>query len=107
MSPEDSSELALSVAETMRVMWLAFGAVVGGAMGSFGNVVIHRMPRHQSVVTPPSHCPHCGVPIAPWNNIPVVSWLALRGKARCCGGPISRRYFWGELVGAVLGFLVV
>jgi leader peptidase (prepilin peptidase) / N-methyltransferase len=65
-----------------------FGLVVG----SFLNVVIHRVPRHESVVWPASHCPHCGEPIGPRDNIPLISYLLLRGRCRNCKEPISARY---------------
>lgn len=71
---------------------LVLCALLGLAVGSFLNVVIWRVPRGASVLRPPSACPHCGVPIAPRDNVPVLSWLLLRGRARCCGAPISRRY---------------
>jgi leader peptidase (prepilin peptidase) / N-methyltransferase len=64
----------------------------GLAIGSFLNVVIWRVPRKLSVVRPPSHCPQCETPIRPWDNVPVVSWLLLRGKCRHCGNPIPVRY---------------
>jgi leader peptidase (prepilin peptidase)/N-methyltransferase len=67
-------------------------AVLGLAIGSFLNVVIWRVPRGESVVCPPSACPHCGTPISNRDNVPVLGWLLLRGKARCCGAPISSRY---------------
>jgi len=66
----------------------AFGLVIG----SFLNVVIHRMPREESVVFPGSHCPRCRTPIRPWDNVPVVSYLLLRGRCRGCGLAISPRY---------------
>jgi len=74
----------------------------GAAWGSFFNVAIYRWPRGMSVVTPPSHCPHCGSPIRPWNNVPILGWLFLRGKASCCATPISPRYPMVELLSAVL-----
>jgi leader peptidase (prepilin peptidase) / N-methyltransferase len=76
--------------------------VYGLVIGSFLNVVIWRMPRHESLVTPGSHCPGCDTPIAPRDNIPVLSWLLLRGKCRHCGEPISIRYPFIELLTAVL-----
>lgn len=67
-------------------------AVLGLAVGSFLNVVIRRVPRGESVVRPGSRCPACGMPIAPRDNVPVLSWLLLRGRARCCGTRVSWRY---------------
>ncbi len=66
--------------------------VLGLTVGSFLNVVVWRVPRGESVVSPPSHCPGCGRPVRPRDNIPVVSWLLLRGRCRDCGTTISRRY---------------
>ncbi len=74
----------------------AFGAIVG----SFANVCIHRLPRFESIVSPPSRCPGCGGRIRPFDNIPVLSWLLLRGRCRACGIPISPRY---PIVEAVTG----
>ncbi len=74
----------------------------GAAWGSFFNVAIYRWPRGMSVVTPPSHCPSCGEPIRPWTNVPILGWLFLRGKASCCGAPISVRYPLVEFLGAIL-----
>jgi leader peptidase (prepilin peptidase) / N-methyltransferase len=73
-------------------MLIAYAAVLGLIIGSFLNVVIWRVPRSESLVSPPSHCPRCDTPISPRDNIPVVSWLLLRGKCRHCGEPISARY---------------
>ena len=77
-------------------------AVFGLAVGSFLNVVIWRVPRKLSVVRPPSHCPSCETPIRPVDNVPVASWLRLRGKCRHCDAPISIRYPLIELAGGVL-----
>lgn len=74
----------------------------GLAVGSFLNVVVHRVPRKESVVKPRSRCPGCENQLAPKDNIPVVSWLILRGKCRNCGEPISPRYPLVELMTAVL-----
>lgn len=68
------------------------GAVIGLLIGSFINVVAHRVPVGKSVVTPPSSCPACGHRIRPRDNVPVVSWLVLRGRCRDCGAAISARY---------------
>lgn len=70
--------------------------------GSFVNVVIHRLPRGESVAFPGSHCPACGAPIRPYDNVPVLSWLFLRGRCRVCRAPISGRYPAVELANAVL-----
>jgi leader peptidase (prepilin peptidase) / N-methyltransferase len=71
---------------------IVVAAVLGLIIGSFLNVVIVRVPAGQSVVRPRSACPACGEPIAERDNLPVLSWLLLRGRARCCGEPISGRY---------------
>ena len=73
----------------------------GACIGSFLNVVIYRLPKEESIVTPGSHCA-CGQPIRWHNNIPILSWLLLRGRARCCGGKFSVRYPFVELLTAVL-----
>lgn len=75
--------------------------VFGAIVGSFLNVVIYRMPLDKSIVTPGSHCA-CGAPIKWYDNIPVLSWFLLRGKARCCGRPYSFRYAFVELLTAAL-----
>lgn len=74
----------------------------GLAFGSFLNVCIHRIPRDLSVVTPQSACPQCHHAIKPYDNIPVLSWLILRGRCRHCGAPISPRYLAVELITASL-----
>jgi leader peptidase (prepilin peptidase)/N-methyltransferase len=66
--------------------------LVGLLVGSFLNVVIHRVPRSESVVWPASHCPHCGEPIWPRDNVPLISYVLLRGRCRNCKEPISARY---------------
>jgi leader peptidase (prepilin peptidase)/N-methyltransferase len=86
---------------------LVMAAVFGLAVGSFLNVCIYRVPRGQSVVSPPSRCPKCKKDLAWYDNIPVVSWLALRGRCRNCGEPISIQYPIVELVTAVVALLVV
>jgi leader peptidase (prepilin peptidase)/N-methyltransferase len=76
--------------------------LLGLLVGSFLNVVIYRVPRKESIVSPPSHCPGCDTPIKPYDNIPVLSWLVLRGKCRNCGERISIRYPLIELLNGVL-----
>jgi leader peptidase (prepilin peptidase)/N-methyltransferase len=73
-------------------------ALLGLAVGSFLNVVIYRVPRHESIVTPRSKCPNCQAPILERDNIPVVSWLLLHAKCRNCRAPISARYPLVELM---------
>ncbi len=75
-------------------------AVLGACFGSFSNVLIHRLPRNLSVVRPRSACPRCGHQLAWYENVPVISWLALRGHCRDCGAPITPRYVIVELAGA-------
>ncbi len=89
-----------------EMYWTIMSFLLGACVGSFLNVCIHRIPREESVVRPRSHCPHCGKPIAWYDNVPLVSWLALRARCRHCGGPISARYVLVELLVAVL-FLAV
>ena len=79
----------------------AVAGLFGAMVGSFLNVCVYRIPAEQSIVTPGSHCA-CGKPIAWYDNIPVLSWFILRGKARCCGRPYSFRYAFVELLTAAL-----
>src|SRR6266480_2239745 len=76
--------------------------LLGLAIGSFLNVVIWRVPRKESIVSPPSHCPGCDTKIANRDNVPVFSWLLLRGRCRTCGEKISFRYPFVELFTGVL-----
>lgn len=86
----------------MTVLLVVAAALYGMAIGSFLNVVIYRVPAHLSVVRPGSACPSCSTPISSRDNIPVVSWLLLRGRCRSCSAPISARYPGVELLtGAV------
>jgi leader peptidase (prepilin peptidase)/N-methyltransferase len=78
--------------------WAAVFFVFGCMAGSFLNVCIHRMPLDQSIVSPPSHCPHCKYSIPWYLNIPLVTWVYLRGRCRNCGAPIAVRYFLVELL---------
>lgn len=86
----------------LRALFSAGAGVLGLAVGSFLNVVIWRVPRRESVLSPASRCPRCETPIRRRDNIPVVSWLLLRGRCRSCGVPISVRYPLVELGTAAL-----
>jgi leader peptidase (prepilin peptidase)/N-methyltransferase len=87
----------------LRVVATLFGLI----WGSFLNVVIHRSPRGLSVVRPGSQCPACHKPIRAWDNIPVLSWLVLRGKARCCGVKVSPRYPIVEALGGAASLAIL
>lgn len=82
--------------------WFVDGVifVFGSIVGSFLNVCIYRMPRNESIVHPRSHCPQCNAPISWQHNIPLVSYVALKGRTLCCGRPYSIRYWIIELVTA-------
>ncbi len=86
----------------MDIAWLIFLVVIGACVGSFLNVVIHRLPRGASIVFPPSHCPACGRSIRWYDNIPLVSWWVLGGRCRWCKAPISLRYLLVEAATACL-----
>ena len=83
---------------TLAVSAFALGAIVG----SFLNVVIYRLPREESIVRPRSSCPHCGILIRWWANIPILSWIGLRGRCYHCRAPISLRYPAVELLCAAV-----
>jgi len=83
------------------LMLLAAIFAVGAIVGSFLNVCIHRLPSGESIVFPASHCPRCGEAIRPYDNIPILSYLILRGRCRYCGGAISARYPVVELLGGL------
>lgn len=83
-------------------LWVGVAFVLGTVVGSFLNVCIYRMPRGLSLVSPPSHCPHCQYRIPWYLNIPLLTWLMLRGRCRNCGAPIAARYFWVELLTGLL-----
>lgn len=83
--------------------WLVgLALVLGTVLGSFANVLIYRLPRQESIVAPGSRCPHCGTPISPWDNLPIVSYLLLRGRCRHCRRPIGLRYLVVEAAGGAL-----
>jgi leader peptidase (prepilin peptidase)/N-methyltransferase len=90
--------------------WGAFGAVAallfGLLIGSFLNVLVHRLPRGESIVRPGSHCPACGAPVRPFDNVPVLSWVLLGGRCRDCRAPIAIRYPAIELANGLLWMLV-
>ncbi|HEX3909530.1 MAG TPA: prepilin peptidase [Solirubrobacteraceae bacterium] len=79
-----------------------FAGVLGAIFGSFLNVVAYRLPRHESLLGPASHCPSCATPVKPYDNIPILSFLLLRGRCRSCSATISPRY---PLVEALTGLL--
>lgn len=81
---------------------LVFAPVFGLLIGSFLNVVAWRLPRGESLATPGSHCPSCNAPVRPWDNVPLLSWLLLRGRCRDCRTSISVRYPLVEGVTAAL-----
>jgi leader peptidase (prepilin peptidase)/N-methyltransferase len=91
---------------SLRIYATLFAALAGLAFGSFLNVCLTRWPAGESIARPRSHCRNCGRTIAWWENIPLVSWLALRGRCRACGIWISLRYPLVELaVGSLWGFV--
>lgn len=87
-------------------MAVAFVGVLGALIGSFLNVVVYRVPAGKSIVSPPSACPQCGASIRPIDNLPIISWLVLRGRCRDCASTISARYPLVEL-GTALAFVAV
>jgi leader peptidase (prepilin peptidase) / N-methyltransferase len=95
------------MAELPYALMAGLAVSLGLVFGSFLNVVIHRLPREESLSHPGSRCPACGTSIRPWHNVPVVSWVLLRGKARCCGARISPRYPAVELLGGLFAWAVL
>jgi prepilin signal peptidase PulO-like enzyme (type II secretory pathway) len=85
--------------ETLLIIWLA---MIGATVGSFLNVVIYRLPRGESIVSPPSHCPKCNHKIRPYDNLPILGWFFLGGKCRDCKLPISFRYPLVEILACVI-----
>ncbi len=84
------------------IIFACFSFALGACIASFLNVCIWRLPRNESVVSPPSHCPNCNASIKWYQNIPIISWLCLRGKCANCKKPISVRYTIVELLGGIL-----
>lgn len=83
-------------------LFAIYSALFGAVIGSFLNVVIHRLPRDQSLVRPGSRCPACGSPVPFWANVPIVSYVLLRGRCRDCRDPIPLRYLVVEVATALL-----
>jgi len=98
--PLSESQVLLSLALLVLV------GLLGLAIGSFLNVVIYRVPRGESLVAPPSHCPLCEHPIRDRHNIPILGWLVLRGRCADCAAPISPRYPLVEALTAALFVLL-
>jgi len=99
LAPLLPAQLTPAAAEAILVAWLF---ALGGAVGSFLNVVIYRVPAGKSLVRPGSHCPACEHPIRWHDNVPILSWFVLRGRCRDCGSPISMRYPLVEAIAAAL-----
>lgn len=85
----------------MSLLLPIYAFAIGAIVGSFLNVVIHRYPREESIVFPPSKCPQCSTAIKPYDNIPIISYAILRGRCRACRAPISMRYPLVELANAL------
>jgi leader peptidase (prepilin peptidase)/N-methyltransferase len=91
----------------MLVAELIVVTLLGAALGSFLNVVVYRLPRHESLMRPGSHCPTCSSAVKPYDNVPVLAWVWLRGRCRACRARISARYPLVELATAALCLAVV
>jgi leader peptidase (prepilin peptidase) / N-methyltransferase len=96
-----------SLADFPPVFLVAVAVALGLLFGSFLNVVIHRLPRGENLAYPGSRCPACGKPISPRDNVPVLSFLLLRGRARCCGAKVSVRYPLVEAIGGLLAWAIL
>ncbi len=83
-----------------------FVFLLGIAIGSFLNVVIYRLPLNKSVISPPSSCPKCNTQIKPWHNIPILSWIMLKGKCANCGEKISIRYPIIEFLTGIIALII-
>lgn len=87
---------------TVHILFLVYAGVLGASVGSFMNVCVSRLPHGESLVRPRSKCPACGGPIAWYDNVPLLSWILLRGNCRQCREPISIQYPAIELVTAAI-----
>lgn len=90
----------------MENIELLFVFLFGLCIGSFLNVVIYRLPKQKSIISPPSSCPACGTKIKPWHNIPIIGWLILKGRCASCGAKISVRYPIIELLTGIIAVIV-
>jgi len=97
----------MALAEFPPAFALVLAGLLGLLFGSFANVVIYRLPRGENLAFPASHCPACGAPIAPYHNLPLLGFMWLRGKARCCKAPIPWRYPTVELLGGLWSIAVM
>jgi len=91
---------------TQSIVFDIFAFVVGACIGSFINVCVYRIPLNRSIVHPGSHCSACGAPIPWYNNLPIISWAVLRGRAACCGTRIDMRY-WLVEIGMAFLFMAI
>ncbi|HBA71391.1 MAG: peptidase A24 [Geobacteraceae bacterium GWC2_55_20] len=91
---------------SLHTIYSLFSFVFGMVVGSFLNVCICRMPKEESIVSPPSHCPHCNYQIRWYDNIPVISYLLLRGRCRGCGARISLQYPLVEMLNGIITLLL-
>ena len=80
--------------------------IIGVCIGSFLNVVIYRVPKQKSIISPPGSCPNCNTQIKPWHNIPIISWILLKGRCKYCSAKISIRYPIIEFLTGVIAILV-
>ena len=97
----------MALADFPPVFLLVLAGMLGLLFGSFANVVIYRLPRGENLAYPASHCPACGAPIKPYHNLPLLGFLWLRGRARCCGARIPWRYPTVELLGGLWSLAVM
>lgn len=91
---------------TPSILFPVFACIFGMVVGSFLNVCICRLPKNESIVSPPSHCPNCSYQIRWYDNVPLLSYLWLRGRCRGCGTPISLQYPLVELLNGILATLL-